>query len=102
MAIVNTKGALLGSYKIGNTQSSIEDILDVIVSNYKCTPKNTCFCAEDMGFPTSSVAFKNLMIAMSDRYHLVAPDYPGFGFSEFSIPDDFDYTFAGISALINK
>ncbi|MGG7664095.1 alpha/beta fold hydrolase [Dyadobacter sp. BHUBP1] len=54
------------------------------------------------GFPTSSVAFKNLMITMSDRYHLVAPDYPGFGFSQFPIPDDFDYTFGGISALINK
>jgi len=54
------------------------------------------------GFPTSSVAFKNLMITMSDQYHLVAPDYPGFGFSEFPVPDNFDYTFGGISALINK
>ena len=54
------------------------------------------------GFPTSSIAFRNLMIAMSDHYHLVAPDYPGFGFSEFPVPDDFDYTFGGISALINK
>lgn len=54
------------------------------------------------GFPTSSVAFKNLMIAMSDQYHLIAPDYPGFGFSQFPVPDSFDYTFGGISALINK
>jgi len=28
------------------------------------------------GFPTSSVMFKNLMIALSDRFYLVAPDYP--------------------------
>jgi pimeloyl-ACP methyl ester carboxylesterase len=54
------------------------------------------------GFPTSSVVFKNLMIAMSDNYHLIAPDYPGFGFSEFPVPNSFEYTFAGISALINK
>jgi pimeloyl-ACP methyl ester carboxylesterase len=54
------------------------------------------------GFPTSSVAFKNLMIALSDKYHLVAPDYPGFGFSEFPVPDNFAYTFGSISALINK
>lgn len=54
------------------------------------------------GFPTSSIAFKNLMIAMSDQYHLVAPDYPGFGFSQFPVPDDFEYTFGNISALINK
>lgn len=49
LAIVNTKGLLLGAYKVANTESSIEDILGVIVSNYKCTPSNTCFCAEDMG-----------------------------------------------------
>ena len=54
------------------------------------------------GFPTSSVVFKNLMVAMSDHYHLVAPDYPGFGFSEFPVPDNFEYTFNGIAALINK
>ncbi|WP_176885070.1 alpha/beta fold hydrolase [Dyadobacter soli] len=54
------------------------------------------------GFPTSSIAFKNLMIAMSDHYHLVAPDYPGFGFSQFPIPDHFAYTFGNIAALINK
>jgi pimeloyl-ACP methyl ester carboxylesterase len=54
------------------------------------------------GFPTSSLSFKNLMIAMSDRYHLVAPDYPGFGFSQFPVPDHFYYTFGNISALVNK
>jgi pimeloyl-ACP methyl ester carboxylesterase len=54
------------------------------------------------GFPTSSLVFKNLMIVMSDQYHLVAPDYPGFGFSQFPVPDSFDYTFGGISRLINK
>ncbi len=42
------------------------------------------------------------MIAMSDQYHLVAPDYPGFGFSEFPVPESFEYTFANISVLINK
>ncbi len=53
------------------------------------------------GFPTSSVAFKNLMIAMSDQYHLVATDYPGFGFSQFPVPGNFEYTFGNIAALIN-
>ncbi|GEP96969.1 hypothetical protein CCY01nite_32290 [Chitinophaga cymbidii] len=42
------------------------------------------------------------MIAMSDQYHLIAPDYPGFGFSQFPVPDDFEYTFGNISALMNK
>ncbi len=54
------------------------------------------------GFPTSSIMFKNLMTALSDRLHLVAPDYPGFGFSAFPPMDQFEYSFSNISALINR
>lgn len=54
------------------------------------------------GFPTSSVMFKNLMTALSDRYYLVAPDYPGFGFSAFPGKDRFEYSFKNISACMNK
>lgn len=53
------------------------------------------------GFPRSSAMFKNLMIALSDRFYLVAPDYPGFGFSAFPPKDLFEYTFKNISACIN-
>ncbi|WP_084165801.1 alpha/beta fold hydrolase [Dyadobacter crusticola] len=38
------------------------------------------------GFPSSSVMFKELMEILSDDFHLIAPDYPGFGFSGFQIP----------------
>jgi pimeloyl-ACP methyl ester carboxylesterase len=54
------------------------------------------------GFPTSSVMFKNLMTALSDRFYLVAPDYPGFGFSAFPDSHLFEYSFKNISAYINK
>ncbi|HMF73086.1 MAG TPA: alpha/beta hydrolase [Flavitalea sp.] len=56
------------------------------------------------GFPSSSVMFKNLMIALSDKFHLVAPDYPGFGFSAFPNPNktNFEYTFKNISTYINR
>lgn len=54
------------------------------------------------GFPTSSVMFKNLMVALADKYHLVAPDYPGFGFSGFPDKDSFAYTFKNISAYMNR
>src|ERR1700754_4461038 len=54
------------------------------------------------GFPTSSVMFKNLMIALSDRFHLIAPDYPGFGFSAFPDRNSFEYSFKNISAYINR
>lgn len=42
------------------------------------------------------------MTALSDRLHLVAPDFPGFGFSGFPPTDQFEYTFSNISACMNK
>src|SRR5689334_8654953 len=46
--------------------------------------------------------FKNLMTALSDKLHLVAPDYAGFGFSAFPSKDEFEYSFTNIAACINK
>ena len=54
------------------------------------------------GFPTSSVMFKNLMTALADKFHLVAPDYPGFGFSDFPSMKEFDYSFENIALYIDK
>ncbi len=54
------------------------------------------------GFPTSSVMFKNLMIALSDKYYLIAPDYPGFGFSSFPDKNLFEYSFRNIASYITK
>lgn len=54
------------------------------------------------GFPSSSVMFKNLMTVLSDRFHLIAPDYPGFGFSAFPDKNKFEYTFKNISVCINR
>lgn len=54
------------------------------------------------GFPSSSMMFKNLMIALSDRFHLVAPDYPGFGFSAFPHRTLFEYSFKNIAEHINQ
>ena len=52
------------------------------------------------GFPSSSHMFRNLIPALSGTFHLVAPDYPGFGFSEFPERDRFDYSFAGYADVI--
>lgn len=54
------------------------------------------------GFPTSSIMFKNLMVALSDQFHLIAPDYPGFGFSAFPAAADFEYSFDNIAMYINR
>lgn len=45
------------------------------------------------GFPTSSHMFRNLIPALADAFHLVAPDYPGFGASSMPLVDEFDYSF---------
>lgn len=42
------------------------------------------------------------MIALSDKFHLVAPDYPGFGFSDFPNMNEFEYSFGNISSYINR
>lgn len=52
--------------------------------------------------PSASLMFKNLMVALSDRYYLVAPDYPGFGFSAFPDKAMFEYSFGNIAACINQ
>ncbi len=53
------------------------------------------------GFPTSSHMFRNLIPALSDRFHLIAPDYPGFGNSSMPKLDEFDYTFDRITEVID-
>ena len=45
------------------------------------------------GYPCSSFAYRNLMAAFGDRWRLVAPDMPGFGYSATPSADDFAYTF---------
>lgn len=54
------------------------------------------------GFPTSSHMFRNLIPALSDRYHVVAPDYPGFGASSMPQLKDFDYTFENLANVVEK
>ena len=45
------------------------------------------------GLPSSSRMFEPLFARLADRYHLVAPDYPGFGHSDWPNPKEFAYTF---------
>ena len=52
------------------------------------------------GFPTSSHMFRNLIPALSDRFHVIAPDYPGFGNSSMPMVDEFDYTFDSLAKVM--
>jgi pimeloyl-ACP methyl ester carboxylesterase len=54
------------------------------------------------GFPTSSHMFRDLIPLLADRYHVVAPDLPGFGQSDMPARDRFEYTFAHIANVISR
>lgn len=54
------------------------------------------------GFPSSSHMFRHLIPALADRWHVVAPDYPGFGASGFPDPQRFRYGFAAYAELVDR
>src|SRR5207249_286880 len=54
------------------------------------------------GLPSSSRMFEPLFARLSDRYHLVAPDYPGFGHSDWPDPKTFAYTFDHYAEIIGQ
>lgn len=65
-------------------------------------PKNAPTLLLLHGFPTSSHMFRNLIPALADKYHVVAPDYPGFGYSSAPSVKEFDYTFDNLATTIDK
>jgi len=52
------------------------------------------------GFPSSSHMFRNLIPLLADRFHIIAPDLPGFGFSESPPQSQFEYTFDNLATVI--
>ena len=51
------------------------------------------------GFPASSHQYRNLIPALAESFHVVAPDYPGFGNSDIPDPAKFAYTFDGLAEI---
>jgi len=54
------------------------------------------------GFPSSSHQYRKVLNQLSDEFHLIAPDYPGFGNSDFPSANDYEYTFDNIAETINS
>lgn len=54
------------------------------------------------GFPSSSFYFRNLIPLLADRYHIIAPDYPGFGHSDTPAVDKFNYTFEHVADVVGE
>jgi pimeloyl-ACP methyl ester carboxylesterase len=64
-------------------------------------PKNAPTILLLHGLPSSSRMFQSLLTRLADHYHLVAPDYPGFGHSDWPDPKEFAYTFDHIAQVMN-
>jgi pimeloyl-ACP methyl ester carboxylesterase len=64
-------------------------------------PKNAPVILLLHGLPSSSRMFQPLLTRLAESYHLIAPDYPGFGHSDWPDPKQFDYTFDHIASVMN-
>jgi pimeloyl-ACP methyl ester carboxylesterase len=65
-------------------------------------PKNAPAVLLLHGFPSSSHMFRNLIPQLADRYHVIAPDYPGYGQSGQPAMDKFTYSFDHLAAVVDK
>jgi pimeloyl-ACP methyl ester carboxylesterase len=54
------------------------------------------------GFPSSSRMWEPLLPLLADKYHLIVPDYPGFGHSSAPSPSNFEYTFDNVAQVISE
>ncbi|OUR95847.1 hypothetical protein A9Q84_15210 [Halobacteriovorax marinus] len=54
------------------------------------------------GFPTSSHMFRNLIPVLANKYHVLAPDYPGYGNSTQAKREDFEYSFKSFANVVEK
>lgn len=54
------------------------------------------------GFPTSSHMFRKLIPEIAARWHVIAPDYPGFGASDMPAAEDYAYSFANLAAVVTE
>jgi pimeloyl-ACP methyl ester carboxylesterase len=64
-------------------------------------PKNAPTLVLLHGYPSSSHMFRNLIPALSDKYHIIAPDYPGFGYSDSPAPEQYAYTFDHLADTVD-
>ena len=85
-----------------NTLNKTVEINGLDIFYREAGPKDATTILLLHGFPTSSHMFRNLIPALSDKFHLVAPDYPGFGHSSMPAHNQFAYTFDNYANLVDQ
>jgi pimeloyl-ACP methyl ester carboxylesterase len=83
------------------THYRFADVEGVKVFYREAGPKDAPVVLLLHGFPTSSHMFRNLIPTLSDRYHVIAPDYPGFGQSDAPDHSKFAYTFGHYADIVD-
>jgi pimeloyl-ACP methyl ester carboxylesterase len=83
-------------------QYAVETINDIKIAYREAgNPKNPTVLLLH-GFPTSSHMFRNLIPELARRYHVLAPDYPGFGASDMPDANVFEYSFENIAKMMTE
>ena len=77
------------------------DVNGINVFYRECGEKDKPVMVLFHGFPSASHMFRDLMPVLQDRYHMIAPDYPGFGQSESPDRDQFAYTFDHLAEIMD-
>ncbi len=108
LALAATAAMILGPTQLGAAQEppkvlhKTAKIGDLDIFYREAGPKDAPAILLLHGFPTSSQMFRNLIPALADKYHIVAPDYPGYGHSSMPMHDKFEYTFDNLAKVIDE
>ncbi len=84
------------------TQHKVINVNNLDIFYREAGPKDAPTIVLLHGFPTSSHMFRNLIPMLADQYHVIAPDYPGYGNSDMPAIDAFDYSFDNLSNTVDK
>jgi pimeloyl-ACP methyl ester carboxylesterase len=108
LSLVAITGWTLGLVHAASAQQPAEvlhktiKVGDLDIFYREAGPKNAPNVLLLHGFPTSSQMFRKLIPALADQYHMIAPDYPGFGHSSMPPHDKFNYTFDNLAKVIDE
>ena len=97
-----SRGAVVTSNRAREVQHHTIEIDGTRVFYREAGPRSAPVVLLPHGYPCSSFQYRRLMPALADRWRLLAPDFPGFGYSDTPPPDRFSYDFDGYAELLER